>query len=259
MHAWLEKGHWRRGVPPPCHQEPRGIHQAVAGAGRQRDRPGEGPPTSHGGRWGGQQDHRAGRRARAGLGARGRRAHSTRDGHKAHGKGGLANPGHSTAGPRGLSHGGSLRRGGLRGEACGKAIVVDDGVAQLPCLKDRVAKLEGLRVGQSARATTTVEPVENTKLQEDDAPDSAQLELVFVKSGSDRRGRVRVAGGRLRGKAATSPCTPLLDRDTVCRGELRRVGMGPRCAPPPRYGGVPRNDGVQEVQEGRARGMARWG
>ena len=141
---------------------------------------------------------------------------------------------------------------------CGKVIVVDDGVAQLPCLKDRGAKLEGLRVGQSARATTTAEPVENTKLQEDDAPDSAQLELVFVKSGSDRRGRVRVAGGRLHGKAATSPCTPP-DRPGL---RLRRgVCAGRECDPaaPPRYGGVPRHDGVQEVQEGRARGMARWG
>ena len=108
---------------------------------------------------------------------------------------------------------------------CGKVIVVDDGVAQLPCLKDRAAKLEGLRVGQPARATTTAEPGENTKLQEDDAPDSAQLELVFVKSGSDRRGRVRVAGGRLRGKAATSPCTPYLPGTPSAEGSLRRAGM----------------------------------
>ena len=107
---------------------------------------------------------------------------------------------------------------------CGKAIVVDDGETPLPSLEDRVTKLEGLRVGQTTGAATTAVPVEDAKLQEDDARDSAKPELVFVRSGNDGHGRVRVAGGRLHVKASTSPCTPSFAWTTVCGWEFAQGG-----------------------------------
>ena len=66
--------------------------------------------------------------------------------------------------------------------------MVDDGVAQRPQRKDRATNLKAPPRESVGGGNNDCVPAENTKLQEADDPDSAQLELVFVKSGSDRRG-----------------------------------------------------------------------